>query len=108
MTDSPPPAQDVEGLIERVEAAAHGSMSLDLDVMEAVWPDWRSDDDERLRFVTSSLDAALALVERVLPGQWWNLLYAAMQHWRTHTTQGPERLPLMVILALLKALRHDQ
>lgn len=55
-------------LIARVEAANHGSIGLDVDIMNAVWPEWEVEPNEALHFITSSLDAALALVERKLPG----------------------------------------
>lgn len=63
---------DLAALLSNVEQAPHGSISLDLDVMDAVWPTWTQDTitDDANRYVTSSLDAALALCERVLPGCW--------------------------------------
>lgn len=53
---------------------------------------------------TASLDAALALCERLgLDG--WHILYSAMVDWRAHTTGiSLNRLPLCVIAAMLKAL----
>lgn len=62
---------------------------------------------------TTSLDAALALAERVgLDG--WNTLYAAMMSWKAHDPRGPlsRYLPLSLCIAILRALnlnetRHD-
>lgn len=55
-------------LIDRVERAERGSLQLDVDVLEVVWPRWITESEELARFVTSSVDSALGLVERVLPG----------------------------------------
>lgn len=65
-----PSSQDLAALLADIEQAPHGDSGLDLDVMEAVWPTWQKDTitDDAKRYVTSSLDAALALCERVLPG----------------------------------------
>lgn len=52
---------------------------------------------------TTSLDAALALAERVLPGDGWKMLYAGLMNWRAHTPSGLQRLPLLVCAAILKA-----
>jgi hypothetical protein len=55
-------------ILAKVEAAQHGSMNLDVDVLDALVPAWTSEVSDELRFVSSSLDSALALVERVRPG----------------------------------------
>lgn len=70
-----PSSQDLAALLADIEQAPHGDIGLDLDVMEAVWPTWQKDTitDDARRYVTSSLDAALALCARVLPGWDWEI-----------------------------------
>lgn len=53
--------------------------------------------------VTTSVDAALALAERVLPGKGWGALYSGLMNWRAHTPSGLQRLPLLVCAAILQA-----
>lgn len=65
---------DLQELLARVEGAAHGSLNLDVAIMDLVWPDWRAEEDHSLHFVTSSVDAALALAERVLRGWSWMVI----------------------------------
>ena len=66
------------GLIERLEAAGEGSRELDYAIEH--WLEINTEDEYwKLRVAadwTTSLDAALALAERVLPG--W---YAGVQPW---------------------------
>jgi len=61
---------------------------------------------------TASIDASLALVERLLPGwpqQWAEILREAMDSlWAEHAPKMPlERLPLAILAALLSALNKD-
>lgn len=61
------------------------------------------------RPVTTSLDAALALAERLgLDG--WNTLYAAMMSWKAHDPRGPlsRSLPLALCAAILRASEDTQ
>ncbi|WP_296200539.1 hypothetical protein [uncultured Hyphomicrobium sp.] len=77
---------DLSALIARLEAAEVGSHELDKAVSVAcgstiqVWAETASDGTflGSVRPVTTSLDAALALVERVLPGWSWEI-YTAYQ-----------------------------
>ncbi len=62
---------DLSELLARVEAAKYGNVNLDVDVLDAVWPDWRAHKDDEAFYVTSSLDAALAPVARLLPCWVW-------------------------------------
>jgi len=66
-------------LIERLEKAEAGSVPLDCEVVrqfgyhvpEGTWQGWHDPDGNHIGLppkVTTSLDAALALAERVLPG----------------------------------------
>ena len=78
------------GLIERLEAAGEGSRELDWRIadltghpsferkVEGLWPPFaeRSRSDSAIPAYTTSLDAALALAERVLPG--W---FVGVQPW---------------------------
>jgi len=64
-------------LLAKVMAAPHGSMNLDVDVLEALEPDWRTTISVPDRFVTSSLDSSLALCERVLPA--WFGIYVSLE-----------------------------
>ncbi len=57
---------DVEGLIERLEKATGPDRELD-HALDAVSPAYTG----RLAYYTRSIDAALALTERLLPGSWW-------------------------------------
>lgn len=62
-------------LIERIEAAEVGSAELDLEVAQALSEPWSYMGEPpkviKCRPYTTSIDAALALAERVLPG--WRL-----------------------------------
>lgn len=51
---------------------------------------------------TTSLDAGLALAERMRPGEWWTLLYGAIMDWRAHVKPEMSLLPLAFIRALLR------
>ena len=67
----------LRALLERVKSATGPDTRLDLAVHMALHPSdfpdrWSWDDDRPLR-ITASLDAALALVERVMPGCFWDL-----------------------------------
>jgi hypothetical protein len=64
---------DLAELLARVEAAQHGSLNLDVDVLDALVPAWVSEVSDELRFVTSSLDSAQALVERRQPDCFWQV-----------------------------------
>lgn len=83
-------AGSVEGLVEKLEAAEVGNVSLDREVFAAAGyrvgffpmdscPYWVNDDRPDEVFptdrecLTTSLDAALALAERVLPDLFWDL-----------------------------------
>lgn len=53
--------------------------------------------------LTASVDAALALVERVLPGQWKQILANAFI-WLNHEDGTLPGLPLAILIALLTAM----
>lgn len=59
-------------LIERLEAAEVGSAGLSIDVVTSLDDGGEFPTHGKL-FVTTSLDAALALAERVLPGWSWTV-----------------------------------
>lgn len=118
------PDRDVlQGLLERVRAATGPDQELDADLMlglglltrenrMAPWPDeapvWEYQDSMKhligdhstmvLR-VTASIDAAVALVERVLSGASWSLSGPASHHGRNRaavTASSPLRpMPVM-------------
>ena len=89
--------------------------------------DWR--DDDRLAPVTASVDAAIALLDIVLPGWFWRAGRMTAPHWergqyqpywshvqRTHAdhcdradeaTGYAQSAPLAIILATLRALRQE-
>lgn len=61
---------------------------------------------------TSSIDAALALCERVLPGWWWHVssTHCELHHPITRLKDrraSAKTAPLAIILAALKALEKD-
>ena len=95
-------------LITRLEEAAEGSRELD----RAIWHELEFDsrgEPTLCPAYTTSIDAALALAERVgLDG--WNTLYAAMMNWKAHDPRGPlsKTLPLALCLAILKANHKDK
>ncbi len=62
--------QTITSLIEKLEGAGVGSRELDCAIWTATGG-W--DHVERPPTFSTSLDAALALVERVLPGWVWNM-----------------------------------
>jgi hypothetical protein len=108
-------------LIKRLEEAEAGSRELTEAVLLALgfvtkrYPMdsdtyWIVPGDERNPLpawadrITTSLDAALALAERLgLDG--WHPLYAAMLNWKAHDPRGPlsKTLPLALCIAILKA-----
>jgi hypothetical protein len=53
--------------------------------------------------LTASLDATVALCERVLPGQLWHILMAALKEW-SKAEGTPSDLPRFVLIAILTAL----
>jgi hypothetical protein len=87
-------------LIKRLEEAEAGSLELDV----AIWDAMGGWSVAHPPAYTTSLDAALALAERLgLDG--WRLLYAAMLNWKAHDPRGPlsKTLPLALCIAILKA-----
>lgn len=119
--------QPLEGLIERVAGAAGPDRFLDAHIRVALEPPADDDSVTDCPFYTSSIDAALGLVERLLPDCAVDLtMYTkgrgACVIWKTATgaRAKPVRitigdsdeqnatLPLAIILALLKALRAIQ
>lgn len=129
---------DLARLLERVRAATGPDHELDALICAAVgyMPDCistdyvadpsyavSSDDAARLEArvygylimarpaspITSSIDVALALVEKLLPGDWWGLLELAVfgDHMEYHPQEpifSLEKLPLAILAALLSAL----
>jgi hypothetical protein len=132
-------AKELAGLIERVEAAAGPDRELDSAVFAACgmhinpnppsfeygrWPEETADGSTfyRIDRITASIDAALALVERVLPGIFWVIgqgktnsvekLFGCQLLFGTEEIIGSgesDHAPLAILLALLKALQesHD-
>ena len=65
--------------------------------------------DYAVPFYTASIDAALALVERVAPGMWWIILHSATKQvadLKTYSNPHPplSRLPLAILAALLSLM----
>jgi hypothetical protein len=110
-------------LITRLEEAAEGSRELDEAIYDALGATkvrsciaGLSDDvggmwmyeipghnPSTALHVTTSLDAALALAERLDPGNGWERLYSGLMNWRAFTPAGLKRLPCLVCAAILKA-----
>lgn len=91
------PDREVDALI-----AAHFKLKL----ITGTWPDWCIDPP-----FTESLDAAVALCERVLPGKWPDILREALRlmgreyDWHISIDrQPPELLCKFVLIAILTAL----
>lgn len=110
--------QTITSLIEKLEGASEGSTKLDCYVGLCARTDGKGDIViVRDKYVikdaggtyaaqpyTTSLDAALALAERLdLDG--WKTLYAAMMSWKAHDPRGPlsTSLPLSLCAAVLRA-----
>lgn len=110
---------DMQELIARLEAAEAGGVELDYLIDEAL-SEWRNigggfavhkvtGERRRSSFdysapVSTSLDAALALAERLgLDG--FHTVYAALMNWKAHDPRGPasQTLPLALCIAILKA-----
>ncbi|MFI8682050.1 hypothetical protein ACIGFJ_06755 [Brevundimonas diminuta] len=109
---------DLSALIARLEAAEAGSRELDWRIAEAfdipepwkvavrIWPPFmeRSKFDQAIPAFTTSLDAALALAERIgMDG--FRVMYAALMSWKAHDPRGPlsQTLPLALCIATLRA-----
>lgn len=101
-------------LLLRVEGATGPDREIDFAITNALVPDWAIYSDARC-FFTSSLDAALALVTRVLPGWagWklerlasgrpWSRVYSSKGAWSA-TAATPA---LALLAAMLKALQQE-
>lgn len=125
---------DLSALIARLEAAEVGGGELDAAVTVALQLDAKgvtADDHEYLQAtvrsdecapgtywrcarsgmslrtsdpITTSIDAALALAERIgLDG--FHTMYAALMNWKAHDPRGPasQTLPIALCIAILKA-----
>lgn len=58
---------------------------------------------------TASIDAAVGLVEQVLPGQGWKVLYGALMDWRAHLPGDLQiYLPRFILLDLVSALQAQE
>lgn len=116
---------DLSALIARLEAAEVGSHELDKAVAIAcgssiqVWAETASDGTflGSVRAYTTSLDAALALAERVLPGKEW-MLVKSTEGGETsfHALIGPDSLgrageaasaALALCIAILRAKQGE-
>ena len=76
-------------LSEKLQAAEGGSRALDAEVHAALVPDvFFSPLVLSNQYYTSSLDAALALAERVLPGWWFTAGRCGLT---CHASVGPDR-----------------
>lgn len=135
-----PNAQSLEGLIERVKAAQGSDREIDASLFIAlVEPTWHTSPKDpgavaadkqyfwpegKLKYLTrnskvapqytASIDAALALVERCLPGWSWNIghdandeLHATLWHGVTEHDEYAATAPLAIILALLTAMQEQ-
>lgn len=109
------------GLIERLEAAGGGSRELDAEIARlfggqaiARFGDWDCREDgtgiwRPLPRYSSSLDAALALAERVLPGYCVGVCQADQTSWGAWIGARPafarrySTAPLALVIAILKA-----
>jgi hypothetical protein len=124
-------AKELAGLIERLEAAAGPDREIDKAIFAYLGYTWRamdywSADSTKMWsgpvFLTYSIDAALALVERLLPGIFWVIgqgktnsvekLFGCQLLFGTEEIIGSgesDHAPLAILLALLKALQesHD-
>lgn len=126
---------DLQSLIERVEKAKGPYRELDLDLLDALcdakrhrsyW-DWHASrpkgtaerptrefwiNPSRYLALTGSIDAALALVNEVMPGADYELhtarhrigMRAAVWYPTVHAGDAPT-LPLAILLALLRAMQ---
>ncbi|HEY3694112.1 hypothetical protein [Phenylobacterium sp.] len=117
---------DLQGLIERVEAATGPCLELDADIARAmritvtysveINPKPCGDDFNYLPPLTASVDAALALAERVLLGCWWlvgkgqlrgtEALYGAQLLFGSDEVLGAGESPATPALAILSAILH--
>lgn len=97
---------EIEALLERVKAATGPDRELDEAIRFYFDPVGSVYYSESSAY-TASIDAALALVERMLPGRWAEILRTAMDDLWASTTGSKmpmKLLPRFVIAALLTAL----
>lgn len=108
--------EKLEELLERVEKATTANYNLETSISVALTPELAMRGISPN--VTASIDAALALVERVLPGWDWLKksekvisLYRPLTEqeeiekaWAVHHDGAGPNIPLAIISALLKAL----
>lgn len=115
-------------LLQRVQATAGIDRELDLDLAWDLWPEMVDYDQEEVSYAlysyTGSIDAALALVERLLPGTrlsmvHWDQWHAEFltpdengENWLSamNPTAGTtgSTLPLAILAALLTAFIAQQ
>jgi hypothetical protein len=118
-------AKELVGLIERVEKATGPDREIDRNLTEVLdYPHLDRDEQGRIPFYaqcaqfTGSVDAAMALVERVDPRSWHVHLATALNTlWSSDTTFGEPLiapdvplalLPKHILLALLRALQEPR
>lgn len=120
----------LEELLERVEKATGPSLQLDCEIQVAldIRPDWAVGDTRPLVIrdghvevgeygpglitpsYTASIDAALGLVERCLPGKGWQVSeldagnFVAFVRREPYTPKPLATAPLAILAALLRAL----
>jgi hypothetical protein len=116
------PSNTIEELVGQVEAATEGSRELDSAVFAACgmhinphpgsfeygrWPDEteRRECYYRISPVTASVDAALALAERLHGVHWYSILLDAVREFGASGVKPPADLPRYIILATLRSLR---
>lgn len=103
-----PGNEQLEGLLERVKAATGPDEKLDYAIDEWLWRSGGKHHGEMdtLPPFTASIDAALALVERLRGDHWFGILLDAMRDFGAAGTLGPEHLPRFIVLHLLTALKE--
>lgn len=109
---------DPTDLIARVEKLTGPDREVDLFIHMDLCPSeyegkWSWDDDTRPPHLTASIDAAVALVERVLPGaemeltNLYNIARATLHHEAGpfYGSSAINSLPIAICLAVLRALQ---
>lgn len=119
---------DLSELIERVKAATGPDRQIDRAIAKhfkigwdysADWPtvivDGEKTSEPTAYPYTFSIDAAIALAERVLPGWHWNIghdangeLHATVWHGVTESDEYAPTAPLAIVLATLLALQSSE
>jgi hypothetical protein len=99
---------DIAGLIERLEKATEPDVFLDAAIRKALDMPLEAPITSDCPRYTASIDAALALAEKLHETHWYSILLDAVRAFGVAGTLGPDHLARYILIATLRALLSQE